>query len=489
MTSLESFQRTVAQALTSLALVHVPLLGLIAWALGRDVRTITLAALLLAAVPAVLQWLQRPIFVVGLAVAIALVGQTSLLVFAFSGHPWQVEMHFYYFAVLAMLSGFCDWRILMTAATLIALHHLGLNVILPDAVYPGGTNYFRVAVHAIAVIVETAMLMFIGHTIRKAFTAVDDGRRLAEVSANELEQFAEQQTLSLEDTRRRAGRVDDLLERFKSEMAESVTILHGAAASLQENATALGVATTRATSQAVTVSVTCEETSAKVSSVAQAGEELARTIAHVGENAAQSSRLAAEAVYEAERTSVTIDEMAAVAQEIGKVTELITAIAGQTNLLALNATIEAARAGEAGRGFAVVAQEVKALAAQTATATQEISSKIEAMQTTTSRSVTAIGGISSTIRELDRFSALIASAVEQQAGAARQISCDVNAAAGGATQVSQTVSEIEAIARQTSLEVLQIGSASSQVSNQIQRVRERVGAFTEEIQAAQALVR
>ena len=117
-----------------------------------------------------------------------------------------------------------------------------------------------------------------------------------------------------------------------------------------------------------------------MSSAAHAGEELARTIAHVGENAAQSSRLAAEAVYEAERTSATIDEMAAVAHEIGKVTELITAIAGQTNLLALNATIEAARAGEAGRGFAVVAQEVKALAAQTAGATQEISSKIEAMQ-------------------------------------------------------------------------------------------------------------
>ncbi|MPZ37707.1 MAG: hypothetical protein GEU95_06535 [Rhizobiales bacterium] len=486
MTSLESFQRTVAQALTSLALVHVPLLAMISWALGRDVRSFTVAALALAAVPAVLQWLGRPIAIVALAITVTLVGQTSLLVFVFNGHPWQVEMHFYYFAVLAMLSGFCDWRILIAAATLIAVHHLGLNVIFPDAVYPGGSDYFRVAVHAVAVLIETAMLIFIGHTIRKAFAAVDEGRRIAELSADELEQFAEQQTVSLEDTTRRASRVDDLLQRFKSEMAESVTILHGAAAILQQNACALGTATNRATAQAVTVSVTCEETSGKVSSAAQAGEELARTIAHVGENAAQSSRLAAEAVYEAERTSATIDEMAAVAHEIGKVTELITAIAGQTNLLALNATIEAARAGEAGRGFAVVAQEVKALAAQTANATQEISSKIEAMQTTTSRSVAAIGGISATIRELDRFSALIASAVEQQAGAAQQISCDVNAAASGATHVSHTVSEIEAIARQTSLEVLQIGSAAAQVSNQIQRVRERVGAFTEEIQAMQA---
>ena len=151
-----------------------------------------------------------------------------------------------------------------------------------------------------------------------------------------------------------------------------------------------------------------------------------------------------------------------------------------------NATIEAARAGEAGRGFAVVAQEVKALAAQTAGATQEISSKIEAMQSTTSRSVTAIEGISKTIRELDRFSALIASAVEQQAGAARQISGDVGAAAASATQVSYTVGEIENIARETSVEVLQISSAVAQIANQTQTVRERVGAFAKEIHAAQA---
>ena len=169
MTSLESFQRTVATALTVLALAHVPLLGLIAWALGRDAGSFTLAALAFAAAPALLHWMRRPIATVALAVAVALVGQTSLVVFAFNGHPWQVEMHFYYFAVLAMLSGFCDWRILITAAALIALHHAGLNIILPDAVYPGGTDYFRVAVHAIAVVIETTMLIFIGFAIRKAF--------------------------------------------------------------------------------------------------------------------------------------------------------------------------------------------------------------------------------------------------------------------------------------------------------------------------------
>src|SRR5262249_33499455 len=271
---------------------------------------------------------------------------------------------------------------------------------------PGGSDYFRAIVHAIAVVIETAMLILIGHTIRSAFAEAEEARRKAEGAAVEIKTFAARQTDDLTTTSQRVQHTDDVLERFKAEMAESVSIVHTAAMALQKNAEQLGIATSRASARSVTAARTSEETAAKVSSAAQGGEELARTIAHVGENAAQSSRLAADAVSEAERTSFTIDEMATVAKEIGRVTELITAIAGQTNLLALNATIEAARAGEAGRGFAVVAQEVKALAAQTANATQEINSKIEAMRNATTRSVAAIEGISATIRELDKFSAL-----------------------------------------------------------------------------------
>src|SRR5215467_15888996 len=152
MNNLESFQRTVAKALCVLAAVNVPVLGLISWALGQAVWTNGFAACALAAVPVLLWWAGRPLTVVAFALAVALVGQTSLLVFAFSGHPWQIETHFYYFAVLAMLSGFCDWRVLIVAATLIALHHLGLNFVLPSALYPGGGDVARVSVHAVVVV-------------------------------------------------------------------------------------------------------------------------------------------------------------------------------------------------------------------------------------------------------------------------------------------------------------------------------------------------
>ncbi|HEX5778003.1 MAG TPA: methyl-accepting chemotaxis protein [Xanthobacteraceae bacterium] len=486
MSNLEKFQRTVAYALIVLTVVHVPVLAVVSALVGADTGPIFLSAVMLALLPLLFLWLKRSLLTVSLAITVALVGQTSLLVYAFEGHPWQVEMHFYYFVVLAMLSGFCGWRSLLLAAALIAFHHLGLNFVLPSAVYPGGADLIRVIVHALFVVIEVAMLIYIGRTIRGAFYAADMARGEAERAAAELNKAGAERERSLMATTQRADDLSGKLDRFKREIAESIEILHAAATELQANSDSLSSAAAQTNAQSVTASVASENTAEKVNSAAASGDELARTIAEVGANAAQSSRLAADAVSEAESTNRTIDEMALMAKEIGDVTGLIASIAARTNLLALNATIEAARAGEAGRGFAVVAQEVKALAAQTASATQNIATRIEAIQSTTARSVSAIQGVSGTIDKLDQFSALIAAAVEEQAVAARDIASNVNAAANGVGHMNAAIGEIESIAGRTALSAGVLGHSAVEVARQTERIRNRVRAFTDEIRALQA---
>jgi methyl-accepting chemotaxis protein len=486
MTELEIFQRRIVRVLIALAFVHVPILCVIAMSLGRDLTSIGGLALVSAAVPAVLMLLARPLHVVFFALAIALVGQTSLLVYAMSGHPWQVEMHFYYFAVLAMLAGFCDWRVLLTAAALIAVHHLSLNIVLPWAVYPGGTDYARVIVHAVVVVVESAILIVIGETIRQAFVKAGEARKAAEIAAAELARIGDQRERALTETTARAEQLGTMLDRFYQEMTQATEALHSAAQDLETDAGGLGRAATHASAQSITAAVGSEETAAKVASTANAGEELAQSISEVGANAARSSELAAHAVKEAERTNVAIDELALVSGEIGKVTELISAIAAQTNLLSLNATIEAARAGEAGRGFAVVAQEVKILASQTAAATQDIGKRIEAMQNATNHSVETIQTITGTIRELDLFSAKIAAAVEQQANAAQEIAGNAHAASSSVRQVNGAISELEGVAKQTLQASARLSKAARNIGEQTKNIREQVQAFTNEIHAIPA---
>ena len=177
----------------------------------------------------------------------------------------------------------------------------------------------------------------------------------------------------------------------------------------------------------------------------------------------ESAKIAGEAVKQAEQTDGSITELSQAAGRIGDVVKMITAIAEQTNLLALNATIEAARAGEAGRGFAVVASEVKALAAQTAKATEEISTQIASMQTATEDSVGAIKAIGVTIGRISEISSAIAAAVEEQGAATQEISRNVGEAAKGTAMVPTNITDVNRGAGET-------GAASAQVLTSAQRL-------------------
>jgi methyl-accepting chemotaxis protein len=227
-----------------------------------------------------------------------------------------------------------------------------------------------------------------------------------------------------------------------------------------------------------------DQASGNVQSVASAANEMASSVTEIGRQVHESSRIAQEAVRQAQQTDARINELSQAAQRIGDVVKLITAVAEQTNLLALNATIEAARAGEAGRGFAVVAQEVKALAAQTAKATDEIGAQIAGMQTATQESVRAIEEIGGTIGRISDIAATIAAAVEQQGAATQEIARNVQQAAQGTSQVADSVGELSQGAGETGKASGQVLSAAKQLSGEGNRLKLEVGKFLATVRAA-----
>jgi methyl-accepting chemotaxis protein len=232
------------------------------------------------------------------------------------------------------------------------------------------------------------------------------------------------------------------------------------------------------------VAAASEEASTNVGAVASAAEEMSTSVVEIGRQVHDSSRIAGDAVKQAERTDARINELLKAAGRIGDVVKLITAIAEQTNLLALNATIEAARAGESGRGFAVVASEVKALAAQTARATEEISSQIAGMQSATEDSVGAIKEIGTTIGRISDISTTIAATIEQQGAATAEIARNVSEAAKGTVEVADKIAHVSHGASATGAASGQVLASARSLSRESGLLKTEVEKFLDTVRAA-----
>jgi methyl-accepting chemotaxis protein len=255
-----------------------------------------------------------------------------------------------------------------------------------------------------------------------------------------------------------------MADRFEADVKSVVGAVAQATADMQRVAGEITTSVKGTSERAAAAAAASEEASASVGTVAAATEELASSVAEIGRQVTHSSGVADAAVVKAGQTTEMVGSLAAAGEKIGDVLRLIGAIASQTNLLALNATIEAARAGEAGRGFAVVASEVKELASQTAKATEEIAGQVTAIQSATGNCVTAIGGISDTIREISGIATTIAAAVEEQDSATREIARSVQQAAAGTSEVSLNVAGASQAAEQSRVLAENVMVASGELS-------------------------
>jgi methyl-accepting chemotaxis protein len=297
-----------------------------------------------------------------------------------------------------------------------------------------------------------------------------------------LEQV-EVQTQERAAAERRAS-MESIASDFERSVNGIVRSVSTAAAGMQTTAQSMTATASDASARAATVGAASQSASNNVGTVAAAAEELSSSVSEISRQVTRSSEIASKAVGDAERTNATVGALSTGAEKIGEVVKLIHSIAAQTNLLALNATIEAARAGDSGRGFAVVASEVKALANQTAKATEEISAQVAAMQASTSDAVQSIGGITETIAQMSEITVSISTAIEQQGDATREIARNIQSVAAGSSEISTHIGGVTTAAAATGTAATDVLKNARELDNQSGMLRTAVDEFMTKLRAA-----
>ncbi|WP_333673408.1 methyl-accepting chemotaxis protein, partial [Elioraea tepidiphila] len=344
--ALEALRAAAARFLLGLLWLHLPVAGLAAWAFGSG-PWLAMAIMALFAGVATVLWRSDPTGLgTRLAIAVGVVGAPAMLVAEAAGHPWQIDLHMYFFAALAILAAFADWRVILAGAGVTALHHLTLNVVAPALVFPEGADLGRVVLHAVIVIAETVTLCWLALRVEQALPAAERAAEEARAAGAEVRRLAEE----AERTRAAAAEAKravatSLAERVERDVGGIASAVEAASGETGETAEAIATGAAAMRADAAAVAAAAQGASADLQVAAAAAEEMTASIAEITRRLSAAAAMATRAAEEAASADTTVADLGRATRRIEDVTSVIGDVAARTNLLALNATIEAARAG------------------------------------------------------------------------------------------------------------------------------------------------
>ncbi|MHB0952337.1 MAG: methyl-accepting chemotaxis protein [Allorhizobium sp.] len=439
----------------------------------------------------------------------------AILVYAFSGSPLQIDIHMYFFASLAICAVWIDWRAIVGYAALVAVHHVLLFFVMPVAIFPGESDFSRVVLHAVVLILQSGVLVALAHSVVSAFTASEaavEAATSAERAATAMAEHARQADRQAEEQRHlreqdkareeaavtfvvgklgealtqlAAGnvsyRIDEEFEGEMDKLRDSFNAsLEGLESVLGQVDQVVGIirdgtgqisdANHDLSSRTERQAASIEETASALSNVtetvqqtAKVAEQVGKMVEHARNGAERSGSIVTNAVEAMSRIESS-------SREISQIISVIDEIAFQTNLLALNAGVEAARAGDAGKGFAVVAQEVRELAQRSANAAKEIKELINASGAQVKNGVALVDQAGEALHTIANEVNSISQEVEKIVRSAREQST-------GLTEIDAAIGHIDRNTQQNAAMVEESSAAIQSLANEASQLEQLMVRF------------